>query len=120
MTRSLSKPGDPDWDKGAWYVHFTLRCHFVKQAISEARTQKQAEQVEIEIKQAIFDGKYNKACPVTLLSDFIDKVYVPWSRDNKRSHGDDKQRAEAARDFFGPGRVIRDITPMLIDTSPAP
>ncbi len=55
------KPSDPDWDKGTWYVEFSLRGHYVKEAIPEARTRKQAEQVETQIRQSIFDRKYNKA-----------------------------------------------------------
>jgi integrase len=109
------RPGHPDWDKGTWVVEFVLRGHDVKQAIPEARRQKQAEQAEINIKQSIFDRKYNKASAVTLLSDFIDKVFVPWSKENKRSHSDDRQRAEKAKEFFGPKRAIRDITPLLIE-----
>ncbi len=38
-----------------------------------------------------------------------------WARDNKRSYSDDKQRAERIKEFFGPKRAIRDITPMLIE-----
>lgn len=109
------KPSDPDWDNGTWYVEFSLRGHYVKEAIPEARTRKQAEQVETQIRQSIFDRKYNKAATATLLSDFIDKVFLPWARDNKRSYSDDKQRAEWIKEFFGPKRAIRDITPILIE-----
>src|SRR5947209_9929135 len=108
------KPSDPDWDKGTWYVEFTLG-HYVKKAIPEARTRKQAEQVETLIRQSIFDRKYNKAATATPLSDFIDKVFLPWARDNKRSYSDDKQRAERIKEFFGPKWAIRDITPLLIE-----
>jgi integrase len=109
------KPSNPNWDKGTWYVEFSLRGHYVKEAIPEARNRKQAEQVETQIRQSIFDRKYNKAATATLLSEFIDKVFLPWARDNKRSYSDDKQRAERIKEFFGPKRAIRDITPMLIE-----
>jgi integrase len=109
------KPSDQDWDKGTWYVEFTLRGHYVKEAIPEARTRRQAEQVETQIRQSIFDRKYNKASTATLLSDFVDKVFLPWSCDNKRSYSDDKQRTKRIKEFFGPKRAIRDITPLFIE-----
>src|SRR5215210_710202 len=93
------KPNDPDWDKGTWVVQFVLRGHNVKEAIPEARTRKQAEQVETQIRQAIFDRKYNKASAVTRFSDFFDKVFVPWAKDNKRSWKDDEQRGVLLKEF---------------------
>ncbi len=108
------KPNDPNWERGTWVVEFSLRGHYVKEAIPEARTKKQAEQVETQIKQAIFDRKYNRASAVTRFSDFVESVFLPWARENKRSWEDDEQRAEKLKEFFGQ-RAIRDITPMLIE-----
>ena len=108
------RTSDPDWDRGTWVVEFNLRGHRVKEAIPEAQTKKQAEQVETQIRQAIFDRKYNRASAVTRFSDFVDGVFVPWARENKRSYKDDEQRAVKLKEFFG-HRAIRDITPMLIE-----
>lgn len=108
------KPSDLNWDKGTWVVEFNLRGHRVKEAIPEASTKKQAEQVETQIRQAIFDRKYNRASAVTRFSDFVDNVFVPWARENKRSYKDDEQRVVRLKEFFG-HRTIRDITPMLIE-----
>jgi integrase len=107
------KPNDPNWDRGTWVVEFNLHGHRVKEAIPEAQTKKQAEQAETQIRQAIFDRKY-KASVVTRFSDFVDNVFVPWTRENNRSHKDDEQRAVKLKEFFGL-RAIRDITPMLIE-----
>jgi integrase len=95
-------------------VEFSLRGLYVKEAVPEARTKKQAEQVEIQIQQAIFDRKYNRASAVTRFSDFVDGVFLSWARENKRSWKDDEQRAEKLKELFG-RRAIRDITPMLIE-----
>jgi integrase len=108
------KPSDPNWDRGTWVVEFNLRGHRVKEAIPEAQTKKQAEQVETQIKQAIFDRKYNRASAVTRFSEFVDGVFLPWARENKRSWKDDGQRVGKLKEFFGQ-RAIRDITPMLIE-----
>ncbi|HEX7956327.1 MAG TPA: tyrosine-type recombinase/integrase [Pyrinomonadaceae bacterium] len=108
------KLGDPNWERGTWVVEFSLRGHYVKEAVPEARTKKQAEQVEIQIQQAIFDRKYNHASAVTRFSDFVDGVFLPWARENKRSWEDDEQRSGRLKGFFGQ-RAIRDITPMLVE-----
>jgi Phage integrase SAM-like domain len=108
------KPGDPNWERGTWVVEFLLRGHYVKEAIPEALTKKQAEQAETQIRQDIFDRKYNKASASARFSDLVDKVFLPWARENKRSYKDDEQRAVKLKEFFGQ-KVVRDITPMLIE-----
>jgi hypothetical protein len=81
------KLGDPNWERGTWVVEFSLRGHYVKEAVPEARTKKQAEQVEIQIQQAIFDRKYNRASAVTRFSDFVDSVFLPWAREQAELGG---------------------------------
>jgi integrase len=108
------KLNDPDWAKGTWVVQFVLRGHNVKEAIPEARTRKQAEQVETQIRQAIFDRKYNKASAVTRFSDFFDNVFLPWAKENKRSWKDDEQRGVLLKEFFKDS-PIRDITPIRVE-----
>jgi integrase len=107
-------PGDPEWEVGTWVIEFSLRGHYVKEALPEARTKQQAEQAETNMRQAIYDRRFNRASGTTLLSDFIDKVFLPYAKDNKRSHRDDEQRAGVVKQFFK-GRAVRDITPMLIE-----
>jgi hypothetical protein len=77
------KPNDPNWERGTWVVEFSLRGHYIKEGIPEARTKKQAEQIETQIRQAIFDRKYNRASTVTSFKDFVDNVFLPWARENK-------------------------------------
>ena len=108
------KRENPHWEQGTWYVEFRLREHYVKQAIPEARTQKQAEQVEIHLRKAIFDGKYNRASGTTRFADFVTKEFLPWSRHNKESWKHDESRAAVLIEFFG-NRQLRDITPLLIE-----
>ena len=108
------KLNDQDWDKGTWVVQFVLRGHNVKEAIPEARTRKQAEQVETQIRQEIFDRKYNKASAVTRFSSFFDNVFMPWAKENKRSWKDDEQRGVLLKEFFKDS-PIRDIIPIRIE-----
>jgi integrase len=108
-------PKDKDWDRGTWVVEFELRGHRVHEAIPEAQNKRQAEQAETSMRQAIFDRKYNKASGTVRLLDFIDKEYLPWARENKRSFSDDEQRAVRIKEFFG-NRLIRDVAqPLMVE-----
>ena len=112
--RRKVKRGDPDFDKGVWVVEFTLRNRYVKQAVPEARNQREAEEAETHLKRAIFDQRFNLGSRSTKLADFIDRVFVPHVRENNRSHRDDEQRAEVIKEFFK-GRLVRDIQPMDVE-----
>jgi integrase len=108
------KPSDPNWEQGTWVVEFKLRGHRVHEAIPEAQRKKDALQAETNIRQAIFDRKYNRASGTTRFTDFVDKVFLPWARENKRSYSDDEQRATKLKEHFG-NTLLRDLTPILIE-----
>ncbi len=73
--------GEGPKGKGTWIVEFRLRGHYVKEAIPEARTKAEAEQVQTQIKRAIFDDKYNRAAGTKDFAEFVDEVFVPWAKD---------------------------------------
>jgi integrase len=108
------QPGHEHWDDARWFIEFKLRGHHVRQSVPEARIKAQAIQAENTIRQAIFDRKYSSASTTTRFSDFVDRAFIPWARENKRSFRDDEQRAVRLKQFFGT-RFIRDITPILIE-----
>jgi len=95
-------------------VEFRLRGHYIKKAVPEARTKAEAEQVQTQIKRAIFDDKYNRAAGNKDFAEFVDEVFVPWAKASKRSWQDDEERARPLQDFFN-GKRLRNITPMLIE-----
>jgi hypothetical protein len=45
---------------GIWYYDFMIRHVRYREAIPEARTKAQAEQVETKVRLSIFEGKYCK------------------------------------------------------------
>src|SRR5882672_2043418 len=106
--------GEGPKGKGIWIVEFSLRGHYIKEAIPEARTKQQAEEAETKIKREIFDDKYNPAAGNKDFTDFVDEVFVPWAKASKRSWQDDEERARPLKEFFK-GKRLRDITPMLIE-----
>jgi integrase len=106
------KRSDRDWDKGTWWIEFSLRGNYVHESIPGARTQAQAERAENKRREEIYEGKYN---PVKkLFSEFVDETFLPWSTANKRSHREDEQRSVTLKAFFGE-KHLRDIKPMMIE-----
>jgi integrase len=106
------KRSDRDWDKGTWWIEFSLRGNYVHESIPGARTQAQAERAENKRREEIYEGKYN---PVKkLFSEFVDETFLPWSTANKRSYREDDQRSVTLKAFFGE-KQLRDIKPMMIE-----
>ena len=106
------KRSDRDWDKGTWWIEFSLRGNYVHESIPGARTQAQAERAENKRREEIYEGKYN---PVRkLFCEFVDETFLPWSTANKRSHREDEQRSVTLKGFFGE-KHLRDIKPMMIE-----
>jgi integrase len=106
------KRSDRDWDKGTWWIEFSLRGNYVHESIPGARTQAQAERAENKRREEIYEGKYN---PVKkLFSEFVDEIFLPWSTANKRSYREDDQRSVTLKAFFGE-KHLRDIKPMMIE-----
>ena len=106
------KRSDRDWDKGTWWIEFSLRGNYVHESIPGARTQAQAERAESKRREEIYEGKYDPG--KKLFSEFVDEIFLPWSTANKRSHREDEQRSVTLKAFFGE-KHLRDIKPMMIE-----
>src|SRR5215475_3125916 len=83
-------------------------------AISEARTKWQAEKAEAKIRLEVYEKRYGRSSEGQLLSQFVEKVYLPWSKANKRSSRDDKLHSKVICDFFA-GKTLDQISPLLIE-----
>jgi integrase len=100
--------------KDRWYYKFTVRGQTYKRSIPEARNKRQAEQVERQARQAVFEGTYGKQAGTESFETFVRDIYLPWSREHKRSYCHDAWFAEIACAFFG-GKAFRDISPLLVE-----
>jgi len=103
---------DSDWGKATWWIEFSLQGQYIRQSIPGAWTQAQAERAENQIREAIYERKYNPS--KKLFSEFVDETFLPWSRANKRSYREDEMRCVPLKDFFGENH-LRDIKPMMIE-----
>jgi integrase len=95
-------------------MEFTLRGRYVLQSIPGARTRAQAERAENNIRESIYDGKYNKNLATERFSDFVDNVFLPWAKENKESYAHDEYRGKLLKEVFG-NKQLRDIKPMQIE-----
>lgn len=69
----------------------------------------------LELKREVFENRYDlRQTGTDKLADFIDNVFLPWSKLNKRSWRDDAYIATTLKEYFG-GKTFREITPMLIE-----
>jgi hypothetical protein len=101
---------------GVWYYDFMIRLVRYREAVPEARTKWQAEQVETQVRQAIFEGRYCKLQQkqVPTLKEFVEETFLPWSKANKRSYQSDSWRSKVLTNRFD-GKRLDEITPFLIE-----
>ncbi len=91
--------------KKVWYYDFCIRYKRYTRAIPEARTKWQAERAEAKAKEEVYQGKYGKEPSNVPLKNFIEKVYLPWSKQEKRSWRNDESRSKALIAYFKTKRM---------------
>ena len=74
-----------------FYYDFCIRRTRYRAAIPEARTKAQAERAETQAREEIYTGRYGGRKAPTLKA-FISETFLPWARENKRSHRVDGYR----------------------------
>ncbi|HYX28118.1 MAG TPA: site-specific integrase [Pyrinomonadaceae bacterium] len=98
-----------------WHYYFRVRGVRYRGSIPEARTKWEAEKAESKIKQDIFEGRFGKIETGTMkLKDFIDDIYMPWAKANKKSWLNDHYNKVILKDYFG-NKQLREIQPLEIE-----
>ncbi|HXG65147.1 MAG TPA: site-specific integrase [Blastocatellia bacterium] len=97
-----------------WYYDFMIRRQRYRGVIPEARTKAQAETAEVKIRNKIFDRKYTTQADTVTIAEFVDKVYLPYARLNKRHPRNDELHCRAIVEFFGK-KTFAQISPILIE-----
>ena len=100
--------------KTTWYYSFRVRGVRYRGAIPEATNKQQAEQAETKIRNEIYEGKFGRATTALPLKEFVDQVYRPWAKSNKRSWNIDESRLKPIVDFFGKKR-LNEINTFLVE-----
>lgn len=97
-----------------WYYYIKIRGQRYRGVIPEARTKYQALEAERKIRDQIFEGKYSKAQSKKTLKEFVDQVYLPWAKVNKRSWRSDVSRLKPILTYFG-NKKLSDISPFQVE-----
>ncbi len=86
-----------------------------RKIVTLARTKWDAEQAEIKAKQDLFEKRYGVEEKGTeLLSEFLDEIYLPWSKANKKSWRDDAYMIPMLNHYFE-GKALREISAQLVE-----
>ena len=97
-----------------WCYYIKIKGTRYRGTIPEARTKYQAQQAETRIRNEIFEGKYGMFQCVKTFKEFVEKEFLPWSKENKRSWRNDFSRIKPLLAFFGSKKLV-DISPFLIE-----
>jgi integrase len=98
-----------------WHYRFSVRGARYRGAIPEARTKWEAEQAESKLRQDIYEGRFGLVRSGTMkLNDFIDEIYLPWAKANKRSWKGDSHYGTVLKEYFE-GKTLSEVTPLLIE-----
>ena len=97
-----------------WYYDFTIEGRRYKGPIPGARNRKEADKVELQKRLEVYEGRYGKELGTEDFAKFVNEVYLPASKTNKRSWRHDEFRAETLCDYFA-GMSFREITQMRIE-----
>ncbi|HET9532544.1 MAG TPA: site-specific integrase [Blastocatellia bacterium] len=105
---SVYKRGD------RWYYYIKIKGVRYRGSIPEARTKYKAQEAERKIRDEIFEGRYGKAQSNKTLKEFVEEVYKPWAKENKRSWNSDASRLKPILAYFGSKKML-DISPFLVE-----
>jgi integrase len=94
---------------GTWWYDFCVRGKRYRKAVPEARTKWQAEHAEVKAKEAIFAGRYGSDPSNITLKEFVEKEFLPWAKDNKRSWKNDESRSKPILAYFK-NKKMREIS----------
>src|ERR1044071_6178629 len=86
---------------GNWHYDFMIRRVRYRGSIPEAQTKRQAEQAEARIRIEVYEGRYGRPSGEEMFIKYAEETFLPWSRENKRSYGNDVYHIETFRSFFG-------------------
>jgi integrase len=100
-----------------WHYAFCIRGVRYRGALPEARTKVQAQKAETKIRQEVYDGRYGRPTGETSFEKFVEGVYKPWARENKRSfENNEKYKLPMICESKSlKGKTFAQISPLLIE-----
>ncbi|MGH9762206.1 MAG: tyrosine-type recombinase/integrase [Blastocatellia bacterium] len=99
---------------GRWYYDFMIRKVRYRAAIPEARTKREARDVEASIRRQIYEGTYGKEQGTVSLTYYAKDVYLPWARANKKSFKADEYHVSVFESYFA-DKTLGEFSRILIE-----
>lgn len=99
---------------GHYYYKFDLHGITYKETVKEARTKTQAEEVERQARQDIYEGKYEVRRKPQLFEPFVREVYLPWTKQHHKRPDNAPIRTTPLCKYFG-DKLLSLISPMMIE-----
>ena len=97
-----------------YYFHQNIDGVRYREPITTARNITEPKRAANKIIAQIHEGKYGKRKKSPLFKEFAEQVYLPYSRETKRSHRNDASRIKALVETFGKKR-LKDISAFEIE-----
>ena len=97
-----------------WCYDIKIKGTRYRGTIPEARTKYQAQQAETRIRNQIFEDKYGTLQSNRTFRELVEKDFLPWARDNKRSWRNDFSRIKPLLAFFGSTKLA-DLGSFMIE-----
>lgn len=98
---------------GRWWFTKTINGVRIRKPLPTARTKAMAEEAEREEINDLHRKRYGGAAD-QLVSDFIDQVYLPWARANKRNVANDENHCKVIKEWFK-GKRFSQVSPLLVE-----
>jgi integrase len=104
------------YKRGAkWHFTKTIDGVRYRQALKTARTKTQAEEAEIKILNQIHEGAYGRPTANKTFKEYVEKTFIPWTKENKRSYRSDLSRLKPLIAFFG-RKLFKEISQLLVES----
>ena len=100
---------------GHWHFTKTINGVRYRGALKTARTKAQAEEAYIDVLKEIHEGAYGKPTGNKTLKEFVEKIFIGWSKSQKKSWRSDLSRLKPIMEFFGKQK-LGDISPFRIES----
>jgi hypothetical protein len=77
--------------RGVWSYDFMVRGVRYRESVPEAQNKQEALLAEAEARRAVYEGRYGRAIRSTPFEKFVEEVFVPYAKTNRKRHEQDRR-----------------------------
>lgn len=98
----------------SYYFNFSIKGRRYREVIEKATDEQTAANEVVRRKSAIIEGRDGEPDKSMPFEEFVETIYLKWSKHNKRSYYLDTQYAKIFNQHFK-GKTLRQVTPLAIE-----